>query len=237
MPVAPPPNRVLVAARQGRPTRGESGFSFIEILVVMGIITLLTSMVVMVIPWIRERGNQTKSKDNISNLVKLMMDMSMSGKEKGYPPYNGKCFTLSPLAHQVINPDAPGALEVFFSPSDEHFKLSLLDPQKYREITRASLKAGNDYKEYTSYAGRLNRETDCRMAPSDTSKNGTLMLCDDDDGPLHHSSGLIVGFRDGVVELWDWEDLGMAKPKDAKKPDPFLGDAAQSEILKCLSSQ
>jgi prepilin-type N-terminal cleavage/methylation domain-containing protein len=220
-----------------RSARSQAGFSFIEILVVMGIITLLTSMVVMVIPWIRERGNQTKSKDNVSNLVKLMLDMSMHGKEKGYPVYNGKNFTLSPLAYQVIDVDAPGALEVFFSPSDEHYKLSLVDVAKYRGVTRASLKQGDSYKEYTSYAGRLNRETECRMAPSITSQAGTIMLCDDDDGPLHHSSGLIVGFRDGLVQLMDWEDLGMAKPKDAKNPDPFLGESAQGELLKCMSSQ
>jgi type II secretory pathway pseudopilin PulG len=224
------------AAPLRSPSR-QGGFSFIEILVVMGIITLLTSMVVMVIPWIRERGNQTKSKDNVKNLVTLMMDMSMNSKEKGYPPFNGKCFTLSPLAYGVINPDAPGALEVFFSPSDEYLKLSKVEAGKYREITRALLKAGNDYKEYTSYAGRLNREKDCTMAPSDTSKKGTIMLCDDDDGALHHSSGLIVGFRDGLVELWDWEDLEMTKPKNPNQPDPFLGDSAQGEILKCISSQ
>ena len=220
-----------------RISRREGGFSFIEILVVMGIITLLTSMVVMVIPWIRERGNQTKSKDNVKNLVTLMMDMSMNSKEKGYPPYNGKCFTLSPLAYGVINPDAPGALEVFFSPSDDYLKLSKLDRAKYSEIKRATLKNGTDYKEYTSYAGRLNGERECAMATSDTSSKGTIMLTDDDEGPLHHASGLIVGFRDGRVELMDWEDLEMTKPKNPNNPDPFLADSAQGELLKCISSQ
>ena len=175
-------------ARAPRAARRESGFSFIEILVVMGIITLLTSMVVMVIPWIRERGNQTKSKDNVSNLVKLMLDMSMHGKEKGYPPYNGKCFTLSPLAVRRHRPGRARRARGVLQPERRALKLSRVDVAKYRGITRASLKQGDSYKEYTSYAGRLNRETDCRMAPSITSQNGTIMLCDDDDGPLHHSS-------------------------------------------------
>jgi hypothetical protein len=136
----------------------------------------------------------------------------------------------------VLNPDAPGACEVFFSPGDEYLKLDKVDKAKFKDITKAKLKAGEDLKQYTSYAGRLNGQKECVMATSVTSQEGTLMLCDDDEGPLHHASGLVVGFRDGRVELLDWEELQMSKPKDPVQYDPFLGDSAESPLLKCVSS-
>lgn len=217
------------------PRRSQAGFSFIEILVVMGIITLLTSMVVVVIPLIRERANQTKSKDNVGQLLKMLLDMSL---DKGYPDYNGKNFTLAPIAHGRLDPDAPGALEILFSPSDQGLKLG--DPARYKEIKKDTLKNGTDYHELTSYAGRLNgvSNKECRLISSDQSAKGTLCLCDDDEGPLHHSSGIVVGFAGGKSDFWDWEQLEMSKPGgDARNPDPFIGEAGTSPFLRCVSSK
>lgn len=216
-------------------TARQRGFSFIEILVVMGIMTLLATMVVVLIPIIRERANQAKSKDNVNSLVTMMLTMSL--EKGGYPPYSGKCFTLAPLAYRILDPDAPGACEVFFSPGDDYLKLDRIGREKFKEVTKDSLKNNADVREYTSYAGRRNGFKGCVMASSDTSEAGTLMMCDDDDGPLHHASGLVVGFRDGKVTLKDWEDLGMSKPKDVREFEPFLGDSAQSPMLKCVSNE
>lgn len=230
MPVSPssPRSRTARSARQ-------RGFSFIEILVVMGIMTLLATMVVVLIPIIRERANQAKSKDNVTSLVSMLLVIST--EKGGYPAYGGKCFTLSPIAYGVLNPDAPGACEVFFSPGDDYLKLDRVGREKFRDINKQMLKNNADVREYTSYAGRRNGDKGCVMAGADTSEQGTLMLCDDDDGPLHHASGLVVGFRDGKVVLKDWEELGMPKPKDVRDFEPFLGDSAQSPLLKCLANE
>lgn len=213
--------------------RSESGFSFIEILVVMGIITLLTSMVVVVIPLITERANQTKSRDNVKSLLTYMLDMKLS--KGGYPPYSGKCFTLAPIAYGMIDPEGAGSLDVFFSPADQYLKLGKVDVARYKEVTKNALKSGTDFNELTSYAGRLNASKDCLLIDSAQAAKDTLCLCDDDDGPLHHSGGLVVGFSGGKSDFWDWDQLGMSKPSNTKNPDPFLGESASSDMLRCLS--
>jgi type II secretory pathway pseudopilin PulG len=218
--------------------RPEGGFSFIEILVVMGIITLLTSMVVVVIPIIREKGNQTKSRSNVQNILTMMN--SINTNPNAWPPYNGKNFTLAPFAHGVAKADAPGVIDGFFSPGDAWLKKDrLVDAEaRYKEITKAKLKAGaEDYSELTSYAGRLNNEKDFVLTTSDSSKKGTISFCDDDQGPLHHAGGLIVGFSNALVDFLDWEALEMPEPKNVREPEPFLGENAPSDLLRPMSSR
>lgn len=218
-----------VAARR----RPEAGFSFIELLVVMGIIVMLLGMVVGVIPLITERGNQTKSKDNVKQLLTYLLDMKLS--KGGYPPYSGKCFTLSPIAYGMIDPEGAGSLDVFFSPGDQFVTLGKVDKARYKEVNKNNLKAGTDFNELTSYAGRMNAVKDCLLIDSAQSAKDTLCLCDDDDGPLHHSGGLVVGFSSGKADYWDWDDLGMSKPSNVRNPDPFLGESATSDLLRCVS--
>lgn len=219
--------------------RPEGGFSFIEILVVMGIITLLTSMVVVVIPIIREKGNQTKSRSNVSNILTMMT--SINANPNAWPPYSGKNFTLAPFAHGVAKADGAGVIDTFFSPGDAFLKKErLVDPEaRYKEITKAKLKAGaEDYSELTSYAGRMNGGgPEFVLTTADSSKKGTICLCDDDVGPLHHSGGLIVGFSNALVDFFDWETLEMPEPKNAREPDPFLGENASSDMLRPMSSR
>lgn len=219
--------------------RPEGGFSFIEILVVMGIITLLTSMVVVVIPIIREKGNQTKSSSNVKNILTMLN--AINSNPNAWPPYNGKNFTLAPFAHGVANAEAPGIIDGFFSPGDAYLKKERLvdGAARYKEINKAKLKAGaEDFSELTSYAGRLNGSgPEFVLTTADTSKKGTICICDDDVGPLHHSAGLIVGFSNGMAELMDWETLEMPEPKNAREPDPFLGENAACDLLRPMSSR
>jgi type II secretory pathway pseudopilin PulG len=217
--------------------RAEAGFSFIEILVVMGIITLLASMVVVIIPIINERAARTKSQDNVKNIVIMMQALNTNISQ--WPPYNGKCFTLAPFAHGIHNADQPGALETFFSPSDAQYKAGAVEPADYKALTKQKLKAGEDFKRLTSYAGRRNGEgAEFVMTSADTSKKGLICFSDDDDGPLHHKAGVVVAFGNGSTEFITWGDLeGMSEPKNERAPDPFLGENASNELLKMLSSQ
>ncbi len=216
-------------------TRPQGGFSFIEILVVMGIITLLASMVVVIIPIINERAARTKSQDNVKNLVIMMQAINTNISQ--WPGYNGKNFVLAPLAHGIHNADAPGALEVFFSPSDPQYKTANVDIDRYKGITKQKLRNGDDFHELTSYAGRRNGEgNEFVLASSDTSSKGLICFSDDDDGKLHHEAGLVVGFANGRAVFMEWEELGTPKPKDVTNYERFLGESASSELLRMLSS-
>jgi type II secretory pathway pseudopilin PulG len=218
--------------------RPEGGFSFIEILVVMGIITLLTSMVVVVIPIIREKGNQTKSRSNVQNILTMLNAINTNPNQ--WPAFNGKNLTLAPFAYGVKKADEPGAIDTFFSPGDAWLKKDrLVDAENlYRAIKKEKLKAGaEDFSELTSYAGRMNGEKDFVLTTADTSKKGTITLCDDDQGPLHHSGGLVVGFSNGLVEFMDWDTLEVPEPKNVREPEPFLGENAPSDLLRPMSSR
>lgn len=215
--------------------RAQAGFSFIEILVVMGIITLLTSMVVVVIPLMNERGARTKSQDNVKNLVIMMQALNTNISQ--WPPYNGKCFVLAPIAHGIHNPEAPGAMDVFFSPADALYKVTGVDVARYKAVTKQKLKSGEDVRELTSYAGRRNGDgAEYVLTSADTSAKGLICFSDDDDGALHHKAGLVVAYANGRTEFMTWDDLGMTEPKNERQPDPFLGESATSEMLKMLSS-
>jgi prepilin-type N-terminal cleavage/methylation domain-containing protein len=221
----------MISRRVG--PRGQAGFSFIEILVVMAIITVLVGAVVVVIPRVLESSRQTQSINNVRNMLDLMLTRQI---KRGWQPYNGKNFVLYLVAAGEINRENKQNLEVFFSPGDELYKLaSVADPSaRYGEINTNSLKTG-DFHELTSYAGRRNAERDYLITPERQSR-GVPIISDDDDGPLHHPSGLIMGYTNRNVRLMEWEDLGIAPPADVNNPEALLGDSATSEELRALSS-
>jgi hypothetical protein len=65
------------------------------------------------------------------------------------------------------------------------------------------------------------------------------IICDDDEGNLHHPKGLVMGYTDGSVRFVEWRDLDMVPPEEdaGQIVDPFLGDDASVDILEGLSSQ
>mgnify|MGYP001814973691 CR=1 FL=1 len=95
----------------------QAGFSFIEILVVMGIISVLVSMVVVVVPMIQERARRTQSVDNLRSIY-LFMQARVTEKGWKYYRYSGKNFTLSPVALGDIDRREKANLRVLFSPGD-----------------------------------------------------------------------------------------------------------------------
>lgn len=60
---------------------------------------------------------------------------------------------------------------------------------------------------------------------------GTIIICDDDEGALHHPGGIVAGYSNAASVFMEWEDLDMAPPEDADKPEEFLGDNAENEEL------
>ncbi len=214
--------------------RSQRGFTFIETLVVMAIIAVLAGMVVTIIPYMIERANQTKSKDNVAQMVKLMLSRRAEGK--GWPRYNGKNFLLSLVATGQIDPRNVHNLELLYSPGDELYKLELVERERYMALTTADLRNDADNHDLSSYAGRLNGEREHLITP-DQEKRGTIVICDDDDGHLHHSDGLVIGYSNGAARFLLWDELGVMRPADPDNPEPFLADAATNEELRKLSSR
>jgi type II secretory pathway pseudopilin PulG len=215
-------------------SRREAGFSFIEIMVVMGIITVLVSMVVVVIPTITEKANQTKSKDNVKSII--TMYLAEGTAISSWPPANGKAFVLWAVASGKIDKRTPKNLEVLFSPGDGNYTLENAGVEAYGEVTKQALKDGTqDFAKLTSYAGRRNKEREHKISADDV-KRGVIVICDDDDGPLHHPGGLVVGYTNSRVEYLDWDALGVDPPENEKEPTGLLGDSAQNDELKHLSS-
>lgn len=216
--------------------RSQSGFSFIEILVVMGIISVLVSMVVVVVPMVQEHSKRTKSQDNLSSLAKFMIVKVTTKGWKAYP-YSGKNFTLSPLASGDLDRRNSQNLEILFSPGDQHFGLEFIDADRYKQVTKDALKRGNeDFNDLTSYAGRRNADKEYRINSDDESR-GVVIMADDDEGPLHHKAGFVAAYSSGAVRFHEWDDFGLIEPDNPKEPEPWLGDDAQNEDLAALASR
>ena len=107
----------------------QAGFSFIEILVVMGIISVLVSMVVVVVPFIREKGKRTKSVDNVRTMI-LYYTGGGAGLERPWPKYNGKDFILWLVATNKISRNDDKQLGILFSPGDEIYTFPGKEPYK-----------------------------------------------------------------------------------------------------------
>jgi prepilin-type N-terminal cleavage/methylation domain-containing protein len=212
-----------------------AGFSFIEILVVMAIISVLVSMVVVVIPSVVRAGNRTQSIANARSLAGLMLDRRTNRVDGQWPPYSGKAFVLSVLATRQVDPRNPQNLEVFFSAGDVLYRLDGVERERYEEITAKALRAGGlALDALTSYAGRRNADRDYLITP-DQEKLRTMVLCDDDDGPLHDPGGIVAGYTDGSARFLEWDDIGILPPEDADDPAPFLGDDATVDELRKVS--
>jgi prepilin-type N-terminal cleavage/methylation domain-containing protein len=217
--------------------RRQAGFSFIEILVVMGIISVLVSMVVFVVPTIQERTRQTKSKDNVRGMLQYFIAAEV-GLSKPWPPYNGKNFVLWLVAANKIDRRDDKQLQILFSPGDmTNYTFEKAGGIKaYEGITLDTLKTENpDLLQLTSYAGRRNKEREHGLTSDELSRN-PVVICDDDDGPVHHKDGLVIGYAGGDSRFVEWADLGMSPP-DPNNPEGTLGDSSPNEELKHMSSQ
>lgn len=216
-------------------TRAASGFTFIEILVVMGIITVLTSMVVVLIPMMNERSSRTKSMDNLRSIATFMQAHAAGATSAKWPPYNGKNFTLAPVAYGEVSAKNQRQLAIFFSPQDTIYTTASVDWERYKEVTKDALKNAVDFHELTSYAGRRNDMREYTLTQNRINE-GAIILCDDDDGPLHHAKGLCCAFGDGGTNFMDWDSFGLEEPDDPDMPPRFLGEEATNEKLRALDS-
>lgn len=223
--------------KPSRTTR-QAGFSFIEILVVMAIISVLVSMVVFIVPMIQEKTKQTKSVDNVRGMLQYFIGAGV-GLEKQWPKLNGKNFVLWLVATNKIDRRDDKQLMILFSPGDTNYTFEGAGGIKaYETLTLQTLNTENsDVLKLTSYAGRRNKEKEHALTADELSKNA-ILICDDDDGPLHHKGGIVIGYSGGAARFVEWSDLpNMTPPANPKEPEGFLGDNSPNEDLKNMSSQ
>ena len=229
------------AAPRARRRKAEGAFTFIEILVVMGIIAVLVSMVVVVIPKIQETARQTKSTDNVSSLLKFMqIRVNKAGMNWKPFPYNGKNFVLAVVAYGDLDPDNKDNAEILFSPGDGALGLEGMTDEEYEVLkelkgNRDQLKT-QDFGMYTSYAGRMNAPRFSPISSAEMNRN-TMVICDDDMGPLHHPGGIITGWSNLKARYMEWEELDIPEPEDPEIEYNFLGSESPNTELQKMSSE
>jgi hypothetical protein len=158
------------------------------------------------------------------------------GTAKKWPGFNGKSLILWLVAKNYIDKREPKNLEILFSPGDDATGLEDVGAKAYDEVTLAALQSeGPDWSKLTSYAGRRNKEQGHRLSSDDLSK-GSIVICDDDIGGLHHPKGLVIGHTNARVFFAEWSDLNMAEPQDPKNAEGLLGENSPNDDLKHMSS-
>jgi len=202
--------------------RHASGFTFIEILVVLSIIVTLMGMVAVIVPRVLLKQRRAQSLSNVRSLSLMLSDRSI---DSGWPALDGKAFVLSLVANKVIDIRNPDNLELLFSPGDVWYTHKKTPRELYREVTPQALRAGSDVHTLTSWAGRQNNSR-WHLITADRMRQTVPILCDDDDGPVHDPEGLVMGFTDGGARFYEWAELEMDEPADMDAPAPFLGEEA-----------
>jgi len=212
--------------------RSQLGVLLIEVLVVVGTVVVLLGAVATTVPRAQEKARRIESINNVRSMAILLSERSI---RKSFPPYDGKNFVLSLVAYRIVDIRNPENLQIFFSPGDVLYTLDRATPERFKEVTPQALRAESDFHELTSYAGRRNADRDY-LITVDRLKMVVPMICDDDDGPLHHLDGLVMGYTDGSAKFVEWQDLGIPRPEEPDDPEPFLGDEAWTDSLRALAS-
>jgi hypothetical protein len=157
------------------------------------------------------------STNNMRQIATILAERSAYG---GWPKLTGKAFVLSLVASGVVDADNPANTQLFFSPADEERGAERVDPGRWQEVTKAALRAGEDFGDLTSYAGPARVVTAAVMG-----KGPVPILAD-----LGFEDVVIVGFTNGSVRPMTREDLGLARG------DPLvIGPESKSEVLRALS--
>lgn len=143
--------------------------------------------------------------------------------QRPWPPYGGRNFVLSLVAHKLIDVRNPQNLEIFFCPGSPDAQ-PMPPRAAYEEVTKESL-AAQRFPNLTDFAGRRNDEPAYRLQPGDHEREVPILGC-------RMVDGAIVGFSNGRVRWLDRENLGLGPD------DPIVfGDASKSPMLEPLSDE
>ncbi len=207
----------------------KTGFTLVELLVVMAIIATLAALVVPMVFSATETANRTECSNNMKAMAEALIQYkSQKGKRRFHPRLDGKKFVVA-LYRSGILPDA----KVFICPSTDHDNQ---DGEAYGGINsddRADVPDGT-----CSYAGRRNSPGSpfgiMKMANQERVPGSKIaVVCDGlvrvgDKYKFNHGDGANVLFLDGHIDFLDLkEDLGDCE---------VIGDGAK-EPLDGLSNE
>ena len=188
----------------------ESGFTLIEIMIVMAIIAALAAGVVIIIPIAQDASKKSTCQNNLRNLGGILV---MKATDKRWPRESGAAFLLQLyLTESQVKKD----LVVFTCPGDEDLAYeggSEKHVELFRQLSRKKLEDGTWDENMTSFAGRnqrdnkLKREADEKQAIA-CDRNGV------DQMTLHHNDGINVLFEDGSVKFMNRDALGLDSEED-----------------------
>jgi prepilin-type N-terminal cleavage/methylation domain-containing protein/prepilin-type processing-associated H-X9-DG protein len=181
----------------------ESGFTLIEIMIVMAIIVTLAGMVMVVIPIATERNKRTTCANNLKQLGTVLVADSV---ERGWPKDSGAGFLLRLY---LRNKKIQGDVKVFKCPGDDQAPWEAGSDDHIALFKKLTQKL-EDWDEYiTSYCGRNVRDY---PIPNDADTNQALATDRNgvDNSFAYHDDGVNVLFYDGKVEFWDKEKLNVA---------------------------
>jgi hypothetical protein len=180
----------------------------------------VTGAVEDVVDDVRARRELTIAKEYVKTLLTLQLDLLLNLRQ---PPVGGRAFVLWPIVTRMIDPDAPGHVEVFFSPADRGaLERARARIDEFRALTEERLRSGADFRHMTSYVGH---RLDAGERTQDRPGEAQPWIAD-----LHFPGGAIVGFADGVVKWFTREELGLAPG------DPIIaGPTSKSPLLRQLA--
>ncbi len=182
----------------------KSGFTLVELLVVMAIIATLAALVVPMVFSAQETANKTECSNNLKAMAEALIQYkSQKGKRRFYPRYDGKKFVVS-LYRSGILADA----KVYICPSTDHDNADGQDYGGVNSDERADVPVGT-----CSYAGRRNDKGSpfgiMKMANQEKVPGSKIaVVCDGlvrvgDKDRFNHGDGTNVLFLDGHIDFLD----------------------------------
>lgn len=196
----------------------ESGWTLIEILVVVAIIATLAGLTTIGVQHAIRENHKVVCQSHVAELMRLL---ESSGSR--YPQHDGPNL----LMYLVDKGDLQGddALESLFCPGDLEETLEQAGGEAgYKGL---ELNKTGAFGHLTSYAARAQRDKACRA------KRGMprpAVLIADDSEDHHDGRGIIVGLTGGSAKFRDKYD---AYELDADK-ELVVGEGSSVEELRCL---
>jgi prepilin-type N-terminal cleavage/methylation domain-containing protein len=197
----------------------ETGFTLVEILVVITIIATIAGLVAVLIPKALEMQARQKCIDNLRNITGLL-----AGTEsRRYPEHAGPNLIL----YLVKKGDLTGrdSLESLFCPGDHEESFKQAGGEAAYE--GLDLKRKGEYGHLTSYAGRDQTRAD--TAARRGSMRAVVLVADDSEDH-HFNKGVCVGLTGGTAR---WRDKVEYYELDGDTP-LIVGEGSEVEELTCL---